>query len=274
MLPWAQRCPCLPSRKPGYFCENLLFLNFFSSCFVFVVWSLSHVSQLVTPWTVALQVPLSSTISLSLLKFMAIELVMLSNHLILCHLLLLLSFPVSGSFPVSQFFASGSQNIGASTSVIPMNIQGWFPLGWIDLISLQYKGLSNSKASVLFCSTFFMIHFSHLYMTTGKTIALSVRTFVSKVMSLLFNVLSRFVIAILPRSKCLLISWLLSPSAVVLQPRKIKSVTASTFSTSIWHEVMGLNAMILVFWMLSFKPAFSLSSFDSYYLVTIRLMKK
>ena len=161
-----------------------------------------------------------------------------------------------------------------SASVLPMNTQDWSPLGWVDLISLQYKGLSNSKASILFCSTFFMIHLSHLYMTTGETIALSVRTFVSKVMSLLFNMLSGFVIAILPRSECLLISWLLSPSAVVLQPRKIKSVTASTFSTSIWHEVMGLNVIIVVFWMLSFKPAFSLSSFDSYYLVTIRLTKK
>ena len=155
-----------------------------------------------------------------------------------------------------------------------MNIQGWFPLGWIGLISFQYKGLSNPKASILFCSSFSLIHLLHLYMTTRKTIALSVWTFVSKVMSLLFNMLSRFVIAILLRSKCLLISWLQSPSAVVLEPRKIKYVTASNFSLSIWHEVMGPDAMILVFWMLSFKPAFALSSFNSYYLVTIRLMKK
>ena len=113
-------------------------------------------------------------------------------------------------------------------------------------------------------------------MTTGKTIALTVQTFISKVMSLFFNMLSRFVIAFLPRSNCFLISWLQSPSAVTLEPKKIKSVTASTFSLLLlwsyrnwmpWsdgtgcHEVMGLDAMILVFFMFSFKPAFSLSSF-------------
>ena len=98
-------------------------------------------------------------------------------------------------------------------------------------------------------------------MTTGKTITLTRWTFVGKVMSLLFNMLSRLVIAFLPRSKCLLISWLQSPSAVILEPKKIKFVTVSIVSPSICHEVMGLDAMILVFWMLSFKPAFSLSSF-------------
>ena len=103
----------------------------------------------------------------------------------------LLSFPASGSFPISQFFASGGQSIGASTSVLPMNIQDWFPLGWTDWLSLQSKGLSrvfpntSSKESVLQCSD----------MTTGKTTALTRQTFVSKVMSLLFNMLSRFVIA-------------------------------------------------------------------------------
>jgi len=98
-------------------------------------------------------------------------------------------------------------------------------------------------------------------MTTGKTIALTTWTFVSKVISLLFNVLSRFVIAFLPRSKHLLISRLQAPPAMILEPKKIKSVTVSTFSPSICHKVMGLDAMILVFWMLSFRPAFSLSSF-------------
>ena len=98
-------------------------------------------------------------------------------------------------------------------------------------------------------------------MTTGKTIALTRRTFVGKVMSLLLNMLSRLVITFLPRSKCLLISWLQSSSAVILEPPKIKSATVSTVSPSISHEVMGPNAMILVFWMLSFKPTFSLSSF-------------
>ena len=103
-----------------------------------------------------------------------------------------------------------------------------------------------------------MVQLSHPYMTTGKTIALTIWTFVSKVISLLFNMLSRFVIAFLPRSKGLLISWLQSPSGVILEPKKIKS---DTVSTSICHEVMGPNGMILVFWMLSFKPAISLSSF-------------
>ena len=96
-------------------------------------------------------------------------------------------------------------------------------------------------------------------MTTGKTIALTRQAFVGKVMSLLFNKLSRLVIAFLPRSKCLLISWLQSPSAVILEPKKIKSVTVSTVSPSICHEVMGPDAMILVFWTLNFKPTFSLS---------------
>ena len=98
-------------------------------------------------------------------------------------------------------------------------------------------------------------------MTTGKTIALIRQTFVGKVMSLLFNMLSRLVIAFLPRSNCLLISWLQSPSAVILEPPKIKSATVSTVSPSIYYEVMGPDAMILVFWMLSFKSTFSLSSF-------------
>ena len=98
-------------------------------------------------------------------------------------------------------------------------------------------------------------------MTPGKTIALARWTFVDKIMSLLFNMLSRLVITFLPRNKCLLISWLQSPSAVILEPRKIKSATVYTVSLSICHEVMGPDAMIFVFWMLSFKPTFSLSSF-------------
>ena len=101
-----------------------------------------------------------------------------------------------------------------------------------------------------------MVYFSHPYMTTGKTIALTLRTFVGKVMFLLFNALSRFVIAFLPRSTCLLISWLQSPSTVILEPRKIKFVTVSTFPPSICHEVMGLDAMILVFSVLSLSQLF------------------
>ena len=125
------------------------------------------------------------------------------------------SFPASGSFPMSQLFISGGQSIGASASELPLSIQGWLPLELTGLISLPPKGLSksllqhhNSKASILRHSAFFMVQFSHLYMTTGKTIALTIWTFVSQVMSLLFNTLSRFVIAFLPRSKCLLISCL------------------------------------------------------------------
>ena len=114
------------------------------------------------------------------------------------------------------------------TSDLPMNIQDWFPLGWTGLISLQSKGLSSllqhrsSKASILWHSGFFMVQLSHPYMTTGKTIALTRRTFVGKVTPLLFNMLSRLITAFLPRSKCLLISWLQSPSAVILEPKKIK----------------------------------------------------
>ena len=168
---------------------------------------------------------------------------------------------------MSQLFTSGSQSIGvsASSSVLPMNIQDWSPLGWTGWISLQSKGLSNllqhhsSKALILRRSAFFIVQLSHPYITTGKTIALTIWTFVDKVMSLLFNMLTRFVIAFLPRSKCLLISWLLSPSTVILEPKRMKSVTVSIVP-SICYEVMGLDAMILVFWMLSFKPTFSLSS--------------
>ena len=106
-----------------------------------------------------------------------------------------------------------------------------------------------------------MVQLSHPYMTTRKTIALTIQTFVGQVISLLFNILSRFAIVLLPRNKHLLISWIQWLYTVILEPRKIKSVTVSIVSPSICLEVMGLDAMILVFWMLSFKPAFSLSSF-------------
>ena len=119
----------------------------------------------------------------------------------------------------------------------------------------------SSKASILLHSAFFIVQLSHLYMTTRKTRALTRWTFVGKVRSLLFNMLCRFVITFLPRSKHLLISWLQSPSAVILEPKKIKSATVPTVSPSISHEMMAPDAMILVFWMLSFKPTFSLSSF-------------
>ena len=215
---------------------------------------------------------------------MSIKLVMSSNHLILCRPLFLLPsiFPSFGSLLMSQFFTSGGQSIGvsASASVLPMNIWDWFPLGWTGWISLQSKGLSRVfKALILWCSSFFIVRLSHPYMTTGKTIALSRWTFVGKVMSLLFHMLSRLVIAFLPRSKRLLISWLQSPSAVILKPKKIKiSHCFHCFPIYFpWSD--GTSAMILVFWMLSSKPTFSLSSFtfikslfSSFMLSAIRMM--
>ena len=165
------------------------------------------------------------------------------------------SFPASGSFPVSQFFTSGGQSIGvaASTLVFSTNIQDWFPLGWTGWISLKSKGLSrvlqhhSSKVSILWCSAFFTVQFSHPYMTTGKTIALTRRTLVGKVMSLLFNMLSRLVIAFLPRSKCLLILWLQPPSVVILEPKKINSVTVSIVSPSFaWSDETGCHDLIFL----------------------------
>ena len=194
-------------------------------------------------WTTARQASLSITNSQSPLKPVPIELVMTSSHLILCRPLLFLP------------------------SVFPMNIQDWFPLGWTGLISYSKGTLRSflqhhsSKASILRCSAFFTVQLSHPYMITGKTIALTRWTLVGKVMSLFLNMLSRLVITFLPRSKCLLISWLQSTSVVILESKKIKSVTVSVVSPSICREMMGLNAVMLVFWMLSFKPAFSLSSF-------------
>ena len=124
-------------------------------------------------------------------------------------------------------------------------------MDWLDLLAVQgtLKSLlqhHSSKASILCCSAFFIIQLSHAYMTAGKTIVLTRQTFADKVMSLLFNKLSMLVIPFLPRSKRLLISWLRSPSAVIFEPKK-KSTTVSTVSPSICHEVMGLDAMILVF---------------------------
>ena len=165
------------------------------------------------------------------------------------------SFPTSGSLPISQFFASGGQSIGSfSFSISPSKEHPGliFRMDWLDLRAVQgtLKSLlqhHSSKASVLQHSAFFTVQLLHPYMTTGKTIALTRQTFVGKVMSLLLNMLSRLVITFLPRSKRLLISWLQSASAVILEPQKIKSDTVSTVSPSISHEVMGPDAMILVF---------------------------
>ena len=154
---------------------------------------------------------------------------------------------------MSQLFPSSGQSIRVSASVLPMNTQDSSPLGWIGWISLQSKGLSRvfSNTTVqkhqFFGAQLSLESNSHPYVTTGKTIALTRQAFVDKVMSLLFNILSRLVITFLPRSKHLLISWLQPPNAVILEPPKIKSVTVSTVSPSISHEVMGLDAMILVF---------------------------
>ena len=156
-------------------------------------------------------------------------------------------FTASGSFPLSQLFASGGQRIGvsASTSVPPMNTQDWSPLGGLlDLLAVQgtLKSLlqyHSSKASILQHSAFLIVLLLHPYMTAGKTIAFTRQKFVDKVMSLFLNMLSRLVITFHPRSKCLLFSWLQTPSAVILEPTKMKSVTVSTVSPFISREVMG-----------------------------------
>ena len=137
-----------------------------------------------------------------------------------------------------------------------------FRMHWLDLLAVQgtLKSLlqhHSSKASILWCSAFFIVQLSHPYMTTGKTIALTRQTFVGKVMSLFFNMLSRLIITFLPRSKRLFISCLQTPSAVILEPQNIKSATVSTVYPSICHEVIGPDFMIFIFWMLSFQPTFS-----------------
>jgi len=184
-----------------------------------------------------------------------------SNHLFLCCPLLLLPSIVSN---ITVFSNEYAPRIGwlkywsfsiSSSSEYSGSIS--FRIDWLDLLAVQetLKNLlqhHSSKASILQHSAFFMVQLSHLYMTTGETIALTIWTLVDKVMSLLFNMLSRFVIAFLPRNRHLLISWLQLLSTVILQSKKRKSVTVSTFSPSICHEVMGLDAMILIFRMLSF----------------------
>ena len=213
------------------------------------VQSISHVRLFASPWTAACQVSLSITNSQSLLKLTSIELVRPSNHLIFCHPLLLppsifanirvfsnelvlcIRWPKYWSF---SFSISSSNEYSGLIS---------FRMDWLDILAVQgtLKSLlqhHSSKASVLRDSAFFIVQFSHPYMTTGKIIALTRWTFVGKVMSLLFNMLSRLVITFLPKDKRLLISWLQSPSAVILEPPKIKSLTVSIVSPSLCHEVM------------------------------------
>ena len=186
---------------------------------------------------------------------MSIESVMPTNHLMCCRPLLLLPL----IFPSIRVFSNESVRLirwpkywSFSFNISPFNEYSGlisFRMDWLDLLAVQgtLKSLlqhHGSKASILQCSAFFIVQLSHPYMTTGKTIALTRRIFVGKVMSLLLNMLPRLVITFLPRSKRLLISWLQSPSAVILEPTKIKSVTVSP---SICHEVMGPDAMIFIF---------------------------
>ena len=181
-----------------------------------------------------------------------------SSHLILCRPLLLMP-PI---FPSIRVFSNESTLLmrwpkywSFSFSISPSNEHPGlisFRMDWLDLLAVQgtLKSLlqhHSSKASILQRSAFFTVQLSHPYLTTGKTIALTRRTFVGKVMSLLLNMLSRLVITFLPRSKRLLISWLQSPSAVILEPQKIKPDAVSTIPPSISHEVIGPDAMILVF---------------------------
>ena len=252
---------------------SLISLSVFS---LLVSVQFSSVAQLcllfVTPWITACQASLSITNSRSLYKLRSIELVMPSNHLILCRPLLLLP----SIFPNIKVFSNESAlRIGwpkywsFSFNISPSNEHPGpisLKMDWLDPLAVQgtLESLLQhhcSKASILQCSALFIVQLSHPYITTGKIIALTRRTFVDKVLSLLFYMLSRLVITFLLRSKGLLISWLQSPSAVILEPPKIKSDTVSSVSPSICHEVMGPDAMILVFWILSFKPTFLLSSF-------------
>ena len=197
---------------------------------------------------------------------------MLSSCLILCCSLLLLPsfFPSIRVFFTELALCIRWPNYWSfSFSISPSHEYSGlisFRIDWLDLLAVQgtLKSLlqhHSSKASILQCSAFFIVQLSHPYMTPGKSITLTIWTFVCKVMSLLFNMLSRSVVPFLPRSKCLLIMWLQSLSTVILKLKKIKSDIASIFPLSICHEVMGTDTMILVFLMLSFKPAFLLTSF-------------
>ena len=213
------------------------------------VQSLSHVWLFATPWTTALQASLSITNSQSLLKLISITLVMSPNNLILCCPLLL--FP--SIFPSIRVFSNESvlhirwpKYWSFSFSVSPSNEYSGlisFKMDWLDLLAVQgtLKSLlqyHRSEASILLHSAFLIVQFSHPYMTIGKTIVLTRWTFVGKVMSLLFNMLSRLIIAFLPRSKPVLILWLQSPSIVILEPQKIKSVTVSQSVCHEWWDQM------------------------------------
>ena len=227
-----------------------------------------------TPWTLAHQASLSFTNSWSLLKLISIESGMPSNHLILCHPLLLLPsiFPSIRVFskesvfhirwPMCWIFSFSFSPSNEHSELISFRIDSFYFLavqGTLKSLLQHY----SSKASVRWCSAFYTIQLSHPYMTTGKTIALTRPTFVGKVISLLFNMLSRLITAFLPRNKHLWISWLQSPSAVILEPKKKKCHYFHCFPIYLPRSD-GTRTMILVFCILSFKPKFSLSSFTFY----------
>ena len=223
------------------------------------VQSLSHVRLFVTPWTAARQASLSITNSQSPPKLLSIESVMPSSHLILCHLLLLLP-PISPSIRVfsneSTLCIRWPKYWSFSFNISPSNEHPAlisFRMDCLDLLAVQgtLKSLlqyHSSKASILQRSAFFMVQLSHPYMTIGKIVALTRWTFVGRVMSLLLNMLSRLVITFLPSCKCLLISWLQLASAVILEPRKIKSNTFYCFPIYFrndgtrCHDLSFLNA--------------------------------
>ena len=215
-------------------------------------------ATLCDPMKCSRQASLSITNYQSSLKLTSIESVMPSIHLILCRPLFLLP-PIPPSIRVfsneSTLCMKWPKYWSFSLSISPSKEHPGlisFRMDWLDLLAVQgtCKGLlqhHSSKPSILRRSAFFTVQLSHPYMTTGKTIAWTRRTFVGKVMSLLLNMLPRLVITFLPRSQCLLISWLQSPSAMILEPPKIKSATVSTVCPSLCQEVMGPDAMILVF---------------------------
>ena len=221
---------------------------------------LSCVQLFISPWTAACQASLSFTIYL--LEFAETHVHWVDDVIQPSHPLPPSSFAFSLSQHQGLFqWVSFSHQVA---KVVKLQLQHQSFHEYSGLISFRFDLLAVQgtlknllqhhclKVSILWYSVFFMVQLSHPYMTTGKTIALTRWNFVGKVMSLLFKMLSKFVIAFLPRSKCLLISWPQSLSTVILEAPTIKSVTASTFSPSICHKVMGLDVMILVFWMLHF----------------------
>ena len=214
---------------------------------------LSRVQLFVTPWTAACQASLSITNSWSLIKLMSIKLLMPSNHLILSHPLLPSIFPRISVFsnesallirwPKYQTFSFNIRSSNEYSGLIS------FRMDWLDLLAVQgtlksFLQHHSSKASILRCWAFFIVQLSHPYTTTGKTIALTRWTFVGKVISLIFNILSRLVITFLPRSKRLLISWLQSPSAMILEPKKIVSHCFHCFPMYLlWSDRTGRHGL-------------------------------